>query len=133
MLRLLLTVKYGRMGMEWNAYRDCLCMKEGNCVEVSVSPRVVRGVLVYKDQVVIGCSRSIMQYRMRVRNGELEVGRVSEESVLVGELIGMRVYGEALYVLLNEGGVNVLLRWNGVDWKKVSEVSSEMRLMCWWM
>ena len=128
MLRLLLTVKHGRMGMEWNAYRDCLCMKEGNCVEVSVSPRVVRGVLVYKDQVVIGCSRSIVQYRMRVRNGELEVNGVSEESVLVGELIGMRVYGEALYVLLNEGGVNVLLRWNGVDWKKVSEVSSEMRL-----
>lgn len=114
--------------MEWDAYRDCLCMKEGNSVEVSVSPRVVRGVLVYKEHVVIGCSRSIIQYRMRVRNGELEVSGVSEESVLVGELIGMRVYGEALYVLLNEGKVNVLLRWNGVEWKKVSEVSSEMRL-----
>ena len=73
-LRLLLTVKHGRMRMEWNAYRDCLCMKEGNCVEVSVSPRVVRDVLVYKDQVVIGCSRSIIQYRTcekwRVGSGE---------------------------------------------------------------
>lgn len=114
--------------MDWHAYSECLCMKEGEYVEMCVSPRVVRGVVIYKENVVIGCSRSVLMYRMHKNAEELSVGRVCEEIGIVGELIGIRVYENELYVLLNEGSVNVLLRWNGNEWLKVSEVCSEMRL-----
>lgn len=116
------------MRTDWNAYSTCLCTKEGEYVEMAVSPRVVRGVVIYKENVVIGCSRSVLLYRFRQSGEELSVRRVCEEIGITGELIGMRVYENELYVLLNKGSVNVLLRWNGNEWLKVSEVCSEMRL-----
>ena len=128
LLSLLMDGKYGVSGVKWNGWCEYLCLRRGSVVRLSLAPRVIRDVCVAGDCVAIGCSRSVLLYRVRRVSRVMEVSGLWKRVELRGELIALSVYDGVLYVFVNRGSKNVLLKC--VEELVVSEVSSVNGACC---
>ena len=120
--------KYGRSGVKWDAWCEYLCLRRGSVVRLSLAPRVIRDVCVAGDCVAIGCSRSVLLYRVRRVSNVVEVSGLWKRVELRGELIALSVYDGVLYAFVNRGSKNVLLKC--VEELVVREVSSVNGACC---
>lgn len=120
--------KYGRNGVKWDAWCEYLCLHRGSVVRLSLTPRVIRDMCVVGDCIAIGCSRSVLLYRLRRVRGVMEVSGLWKRVELYGELIVLSVHEGVLYAFVNRGSKNVLLKC--MEALVVSEVSSVNGACC---
>ena len=121
--------KVGRSGRKWDELCAYLCLSRGGVVRLSLTPRVIRDVCIVGEYVVIGCSRSVLVYRVREVGVVMEVSGLWKRLELRGELIRLVAYNDVLYVYVNRGSKNVLLKY-GDELVMVNEVSSVNGACC---